>query len=153
MLKFNVLPCILYLIQALPVRIPNLFFRQLQGIFTRFVWAGKSMRMKFKTLIQPKDLGGIGIPDLNSYKLAAHCEVNRWMCHGEYKQWVKIEQSVTNWRLQGMVWSQEDIPKTLLKHPTVGKSMKIFRSLFRQRQTGNLHLPPPPFLVLGPTQP
>lgn len=67
LLKMCILPKYLYLFQTLPIRIPLSYFKQVQALFTRFVWAHKSPRIPRTLLTMPKHNGGLAMPDIRRY--------------------------------------------------------------------------------------
>lgn len=69
--KMNIVPRLLYLFQALPVMIPKNQFRAWDKTISRFVWEGKKPRIKYITLQQAKDKGGLALPNLLEYFHAA----------------------------------------------------------------------------------
>lgn len=44
-LKMTILPKFLYLLQALPIRVPGDYFKQVQTTFSRFLWAGNKQSL------------------------------------------------------------------------------------------------------------
>ena len=89
-IKMNVMPRLLYLFQTLPIRIPMGFLRDLRSGFTKFIWAGKSARIRREVLTLPKEKGGVGFPDPMSYHDATHmARVAEWCTHHREKPWNK----------------------------------------------------------------
>lgn len=72
LLKMCILPKLLYLFQALPIKIPISYFRQVQTLFTRFVWAHKKTRITRSQLTLPKHYGGLALSDIRKYYQAVH---------------------------------------------------------------------------------
>lgn len=66
-IKMNMLPKILNLFQSVSIENPDRYFVEWDRTLSRFIWAGKKPRVKFKTLQLPKDKGGLGIPCLQDY--------------------------------------------------------------------------------------
>lgn len=91
-IKMNILPTFLYLLQALPVRIPYIFFKQSQKLLFDFIWAHKHPRIQRKQLMLPKEHGGLAVPDIRKYYQAIHLSrVIDWNRHIDTKLWVQIE--------------------------------------------------------------
>lgn len=67
LIKICILPKFLYLFQALPIQIPLSYFKQVQALFTRFVWAQKKPRLSRTLLTLPKQYGGLALPDVRRY--------------------------------------------------------------------------------------
>lgn len=57
--KMNIFPRLLYLFQALPIKIPEKQFRLWDRLISRFIWNGRKPRIKFEKLQIGKDKGGI----------------------------------------------------------------------------------------------
>lgn len=58
-IKMNLLPRLLYLFQSVPHMISETQFRAWDKWISRFIWAGKRPRVKYKTLQLHKDEGGM----------------------------------------------------------------------------------------------
>lgn len=71
-IKMNVLPKFLYFFQCLPVFIPTSFFTLIERTFLSFIWDGKVPRIGKKHLQKSKDLGGLALPNFQSYYWAAN---------------------------------------------------------------------------------
>ncbi len=93
-IKMNVLPKFLYLFQCLPIFIPKSFFTILQRNISSFIW-NKSKRINQSHLMKPKCLGGLALPNLQTYYWAANIRsllywVQQDLQLKEY-QWVRME--------------------------------------------------------------
>lgn len=53
-LKMNILPRLLYLLQAIPIKFPPSFFTSYKYMCRAFIWASKSPRLSWNRLILPK---------------------------------------------------------------------------------------------------
>lgn len=93
----NILPKFLYLFQALPTPIPKTFFKNLDRLISRFLWNGKTPRVKLKTLCRPTEQGGLNLQDFQLYYLAAQSRaIWIWIKDLEHPPaWKQIEQSHT----------------------------------------------------------
>lgn len=69
-LKMTCAPKINYLLQALPIRIPLKYFKQLDMLFNRFLWNSKGPRLNLSKLQKPVEEGGLGIPNSLLYYYA-----------------------------------------------------------------------------------
>lgn len=93
LIKMCILPKFLYLFQALPIQIPLSYFKQVQALFTRFVWAHKKPRLSRTLLTLPKQYGGLALPDVRRYYQAVQLgRVIDWQRHSDLKLWVQVEQ-------------------------------------------------------------
>lgn len=67
--KKMLLTCLLYLFHALPI--PKKSLRKVQSNIIQFVWGKKSHRCSKETLFRLKNRGGLGLPNLWWYYMAA----------------------------------------------------------------------------------
>lgn len=70
-IKMSILPKFLFLFQNIPFSPPLLFFKKMQSIFSSFIWESKSPRISQQVLQLPYNDGGLNLPNLNIYFLAA----------------------------------------------------------------------------------
>lgn len=129
--KMVVLPRVLYLIRALPVKIPLSFFKSLHPIEMKFIWAHKPPRIRSTLLTRSKERGGMGIPDFKAYYFASHvARIIDWHCHSASKDWISIESYLVPAPLQCSPWmSKTTYPKAMCAHPLVGTTLGIFHQL------------------------
>lgn len=80
-IKMNVLPRILFLFQTIPLIRKRQCFVYWKRAITNFIWAGKKPWVKYKTLSDARERGGI--PDLELYYDAC-CLV--WL-----REWITLE--------------------------------------------------------------
>lgn len=66
-IKINILPQLLYLIQSLPLKNPQKLFIEWDKWISRLIWNGKKPRVRYKTLKLPKDRGSLGLPGLKEH--------------------------------------------------------------------------------------
>ena len=91
-IKMNILPRILYLLQTIPIKLPASFFTTFKKTCLKFIWISKQPRISWERLIIPKHLGGIGLPDIRKYYWACHLtRIIDWHLHIKTKAWVKLE--------------------------------------------------------------
>lgn len=91
-IKMNILPRLLYLLQTLPIKIPASFCSAYKQMCTNFIWQSKQSWLGWDKLTIPKLKGGIGLPDLHKYYWA--CQLTRVIdchVHSHTKAWVRIE--------------------------------------------------------------
>lgn len=72
--KMVVLPQILYLFRAMPVHIPNHYFKTLWNLFQTFLWDNKKARCQHSNLIKHRSVGGAGVVDICDYFWAVHLD-------------------------------------------------------------------------------
>ena len=63
-IKIYLVPRLLYLFQSIPQMIPETQLRHWDKLVSRFIWAGKKLRVRYKTLELPKEEGGLSLPNL-----------------------------------------------------------------------------------------
>lgn len=77
--KMVALPRLLYQLQNYPHPVPTSWFRQVNSVLGRFLWAGGSARVALRTCFLSTYCGGLATSDLLSYYQAAHLLIlNDW---------------------------------------------------------------------------
>lgn len=92
--KMNISPCILYILQTVPIKLPLSFFTMYKRLCRNFIWASKSPRLSWDRMTLPKLTGGLGLPDIQRYHWACHLtRIIDWHVHKSTKDWITIEDS------------------------------------------------------------
>lgn len=148
-IKINTLPRILYLLQTIPIKLPNTFIQSFKKICRTYLWNQRHTRIRYTQLIKPKIKGGIGLPDIQHYYWSCHLQrIIDWHTHQQVKDWVDLENSFSSHLISCVPWICHNLtPKELTEHPTIGPTLECFTEICHKLKLSKTLGPLSPILL------
>uniref|UniRef100_A0A7N4PQ68 Reverse transcriptase domain-containing protein n=1 Tax=Sarcophilus harrisii TaxID=9305 RepID=A0A7N4PQ68_SARHA len=88
----TILPKLIYLFSAIPIRVRKNYFNDLEKITTKFIWKNKRSRISRELMKKKKsNVGGLAVPDLKLYYRAAVTKtIWYWLRNRLVDQWNRL---------------------------------------------------------------
>uniref|UniRef100_A0A8C5Q8F8 Reverse transcriptase domain-containing protein n=1 Tax=Leptobrachium leishanense TaxID=445787 RepID=A0A8C5Q8F8_9ANUR len=94
-LKMSILPQILYYFRNVPIFLPAHILLRLQKMLFAHIWKRKPPRVSATTITTPRELGGLGFPDLlRYYRASLLAQLLAALHSSEPPVWLRLENAV-----------------------------------------------------------
>uniref|UniRef100_A0A8C1GVL0 Reverse transcriptase domain-containing protein n=1 Tax=Cyprinus carpio TaxID=7962 RepID=A0A8C1GVL0_CYPCA len=120
-IKMNILPRINFVGSMLPLAPPKGYWKKINLLLSKFIWAGKRPRIKISVLQRPKKSGGLGLPNFQLYHWAFVLRsLSIWFDTASCVSWRSIEENIVKpHRLQDLIYSNISIKQSKVKFGSI----------------------------------
>lgn len=131
LIKMNVLPRLLYPLQMIPILLSNKVIKVLEGWLSAFIWSKRKPRLKMTKLQMAGSDGGLDVPNVRLYQLAAHLRVIAdWLKQDPASIWLDVESSQSKCPLFNLLFvNNPDVIRKLCLNPITLSTVKAWRSV------------------------
>lgn len=141
----SILPKLLYLFRALPIRLNKQIITKFQSDINKFIWSDSHPRIAKSTLFKSPKQGGLGLPDIWLYYLAARwSQIAQWRIQNPKIPWVIFEKdAIQPYSISGLLWGNKIPNHTLEKRNlSVAHSYQLWKlhyKKFKMSSTPPIH--------------
>ncbi len=146
-IKTNILPRLTYIIAALPLQFPQGWFKEIEALFTSFLWRDKKPKISRKKLSKLRSQGGLAVPDVFLYYLSYNARFplswgyNNISTRGTW-DWLERELIMENNRsisLSSLWYCPKSPPK--LENPIIKFTCDIVKKIHSNLGISGISLP------------
>lgn len=148
-IKMNLLPRLSFLISAIPLKFLQQWFKEIDKLFSSFLWRDKKPRINCKKLAMSRNKGGLGVPDVHLYYLAYNARFPLSWAYKDKNQyavgsweWLE-ERAISEYNKSISIMSLWYHPKynSKLDHLLIEFSCEIVKAIHKRLSINGMSLP------------